>query len=104
VPLYKNYVVKGNNVIISFTDIGLGLATSDTDPLKGFSIAGKDKKFYWASARIEGNKVIVSSDKIDALVAVRYAWSDKPVCNLVNSEGLPAIPFRTDDWKGITQK
>jgi len=103
-PVYKNYVAKGNKIIISFTDTGLGLTTRDTARVNGFTIAGVDKKFYWASARIEDNKVIVSSDKVDTPVAVRYAWSDNPVCNLVNSEGLPAIPFRTDGWKGITQK
>lgn len=103
-PMYKTYVAKGNNIIISFTDTGLGLAISDTSGLKGFTIAGKDKKFYWASARIEGNKVIVSSDKVDVPVAVRYAWADNPVCNLVNKDGLPAVPFRTDRWKGITEK
>ena len=103
-PMYKNYVAKGNKIIISFADTGLGLTTRDTARINGFTIAGVDKKFYWASARIEDNKVIVSSDKVDTPVAVRYAWSDNPVCNLVNSEGLPAIPFRTDDWKGITQK
>ncbi|MEO6524273.1 MAG: sialate O-acetylesterase [Mucilaginibacter sp.] len=103
-PIYKKYVVKGNNIIISFTDTGSGLAISDTARLKGFAIAGKDKRFYWASARIEGNEVIVSSDKIDVPVAVRYAWADNPVCNLINKDGLPAVPFRTDDWKGITQK
>ena len=103
-PMCKNYVVNGNSIIIGFSDTGSGLATSDTASLKGFAIAGNDRKFYWASARIEGNKVIVSSDKVDVPVAVRYAWADNPVCNLVNKEGLPAVPFRTDRWKGITEK
>jgi sialate O-acetylesterase len=103
-PVYKSCVVKRNNMIISFTYTGSGLTTRDNALLKGFAIAGKDKKFYWASARIEGNKVIVSSDKVDAPVAVRYAWADNPVCNFINKEGLPAVPFRTDTWKGITEK
>ncbi|SDS19538.1 sialate O-acetylesterase [Mucilaginibacter mallensis] len=103
-PMYKNCAIKGKDIIISFTDTGSGLVTSDIDSLKGFAIAGDDRKFYWASARIEGNKVIVSSDKVAVPVAVRYAWADNPVCNLVNKEGLPAVPFRTDEWKGITQK
>lgn len=72
--------------------------------MTGFAIAGNDKKFYWANAIIVGNKVIVYSDKVAEPVAVRYALADNPVCNLVNSEGLPAVPFRTDEWKGITQK
>jgi sialate O-acetylesterase len=103
-PIYKTYVVKGNSVIISFAGNSSALVTRDNAPVKGFAIAGKDRKFYWASARIEGNKVIVSSDQVNAPVAVRYAWADNPVCNLVNKEGLPAIPFRTDTWKGITEK
>lgn len=103
-PMYKSYVIKGDSIIINFTDTGSGLATNDNAPLKGFAIAGKDKKFYWAAARIEGDKVIVSSDKVNAPVAIRYAWADNPVCNLVNKEGLPTVPFRTDTWKGITQK
>ena len=103
-PLYKNYIVNGNSIVIDFTDKGSGLATSDNASLKGFAVAGKDKKFYWASARIEGNKIIASSDKVDVPVAVRYAWADNPVCNLINKEGLPAVPFRTDTWKGITEK
>jgi len=63
-----------------------------------------DKQFYWAKAIIKGNDVVVYSDKVSEPVAVRYAWADNPVCNLVNSEGLPAVSFRTDKWKGITQK
>ncbi len=84
--------------------MGSGLSTKDAKELKGFAIAGKDKKFYWAKAIIEGNVVIVSCDKVAEPVAVRYAWADNPECNLINSVGLPAVPFRTDVWKGITQK
>jgi len=70
-PMYKNFVVKGKDIIISFTGTGLGLATRDTGSLKGFAVAGDDKKFFWATARIEGDKVIVSSDKVNVPVAVR---------------------------------
>ena len=70
----------------------------------GFAIAGNDKQFHWAKAVIEGNKVVVYSDEVAEPVAVRYAWADNPECNLINSAGLPAVPFRTDDWEGITQK
>ena len=70
--------------------------------LKGFAIAGEDRKFVWADANIEGNTVVVSSDKVSAPVAVRYAWEKNPVCNLYNKEGLPAMPFRTDIWLGVT--
>lgn len=89
---------------ISFTNIGSGFSTKDGKEVRGFAIAGKDKQFYWAKATIEGNEAVVYSDKVAEPVAVRYAWADNPECNLVNSEGLPAIPFRTDEWKGITQK
>lgn len=103
-PTYKSYRKEGNRIRISFTNIGSGIATKDGKELKGFAVAGEDKEFYWATATIEGNDVIVSCDKVANPVAVRYAWADNPECNLINSESLPAIPFRTDAWKGITQK
>jgi sialate O-acetylesterase len=103
-PLYKSLRKEGSRIRISFTNIGSGLSTKDGRELTGFSIAGKDKKFYWAKAIIEGNEVIVSFDTVAEPVAVRYAWADNPECNLINLEGLPAVPFRTDDWKGVTQK
>lgn len=103
-PMFKSFIINGLEIAISFSNIENGLKTSDGKELKGFAVAGEDMKFYWAKARIEGDKVVVYSDKVSNPVAVRYAWADNPVCNLVNSEGLPAVPFRTDDWKGITQK
>ena len=69
-----------------------------------FTIAGADKKFFKATAQIQGNEIIVNSDKVENPVALRYAWSDNPDCNLINTEGFPAVPFRTDTWKGMTQK
>jgi sialate O-acetylesterase len=103
-PLYRNFRNEGSRIRISFTNIGSGLSSRDGKELTGFSIAGKNKKFYWAKAIIEGNEVIVSCDKVAEPIAVRYAWADNPECDLINSEGLPAVPFRTDSWKGITQK
>ncbi len=103
-PMYKSYKKIGNRIRISFTEIGSGLSTSDGNEVKGFAIAGNDKQFHWAEAVIEGNEVVVYCDEVENPEAVRYAWADNPECNLVNSEGLPAVPFRTDDWKGITQK
>lgn len=103
-PMYKNYKKDGNRIRISFTNIGSGLSTSDGKEIKGFAIAGKDKQFYWAKASVEGNEIIIYSDKVAEPVAVRYAWADNPECNLVNSVHLPAVPFRTDAWKGITEK
>lgn len=103
-PLYKSYRKEGNRIYISFTNVSAGLRTKDTKEITGFSIAGDDQKFYWAKATIKGKYVAVYADQVQAPVAVRYAWADNPECNLINAEGLPTIPFRTDNWKGITQK
>ncbi|OJU52894.1 MAG: sialate O-acetylesterase [Bacteroidales bacterium 45-6] len=103
-PMLKSFSINGGEVFIRFSNVGSGLKTSDGKDVAGFAIAGDDKKFYWAKATIKGDQVVVSSDKVANPVAVRYAWADNPVCNLINSEGLPAVPFRTDNLKGITQK
>jgi sialate O-acetylesterase len=97
-PLYKSMTVEGDAVRIRFSNIGGGVVTGDGDVLRGFAIAGADRKFYWASARIDGDTVVVSSPEVTKPVAVRYAWADSPHCNLFNAERLPASPFRTDDW------
>jgi sialate O-acetylesterase len=96
-PLYKDYKIKGARVKITFTNTGSGLATKDGKEVNGFAVAGSDKKFYWAKAVIEGDQVVVYSSEVKEPKSVRYAWADNPKCNLVNSEGLPAIPFRTHD-------
>jgi sialate O-acetylesterase len=101
-PLYKSMQRKDHQIILSFDHVGGGLVAKDGAPLKGFALAGADRKFVWADAKIEGNKIVVSSDKVADPVAVRYAWADNPVCNLYNKEGLPASPFRTDTWPGVT--
>ena len=93
---FVNGFFNGGKIRISFTETGQGLTISDKGSLKGFAVAGSDKKFYWAKAVIDGNSVIVSSDEVKSPVAVRYAWADNPDCNLINKDGLPAIPFRTD--------
>jgi sialate O-acetylesterase len=103
-PTYKSFKTDGNRIRISFTNARSGLSTKNGKEVTGFAIAGSDKHFNWAKAIIEGNEIVVQSDNVPAPVAVRYAWADNPECNLVNSEGLPAVPFRTDKWKGITQK
>jgi sialate O-acetylesterase len=80
--------------------VGAGLTTNDGQPLAGFAIAGSDRRFVWGKAAIEGNTVAVWSDEVPEPVAVRYAWADNPEsANLANAAGLPASPFRTDDWK-----
>ncbi|MDR0953868.1 MAG: sialate O-acetylesterase [Rikenellaceae bacterium] len=96
-PLFEGMTVDGNRIILTFTEIGSGLASDG--PLRHFAIAGKDRKFVWADAVIEGNRVIVSAPTVKKPVAVRYAWSDNPqIANLRNREGLLASPFRTDEW------
>ncbi|HOI55583.1 MAG TPA: sialate O-acetylesterase, partial [Phycisphaerae bacterium] len=65
--------------------------------LTGFAVAGPDKKFDWAEATVKGGTVIVTSDSVSDVRAVRYAWADNPECNLYNKERLPAVPFRTDE-------
>jgi sialate O-acetylesterase len=98
-PIYKSMKVKVNKIILTFDYVGSGLMAKGGGSLKYFSIAGKDKKFIWAKAKIENNKVVVWSDKLTNPVAVRYAWADNPDgANLYNKEGLPASPFRTDDF------
>jgi sialate O-acetylesterase len=101
-PIYKSMKVDNNKIVLSFDQIGGGLVAGGSGPLKGFAIAGDDRKFIWADAKIEGDTVVVSNEKVAEPAAVRYAWADNPVCNLYNKEGLPASPFRTDDWPGIT--
>jgi sialate O-acetylesterase len=101
-PLYESMAVEGSQIRIRFTHVGGGLEAPDASTLRGFAIAGADKKFHWADARIDGDTVVVSHPDVPSPVAVRYAWADSPPCNLFNREGLPASPFRTDDWPGIT--
>jgi sialate O-acetylesterase len=101
-PVYESATVGGNKMLIRFSDVGGGLTAKDSNSLTGFSIAGADHKFYWANAVIQGDTVVVSSPQVPNPIAVRYAWGDSPICNLFNKEGLPASPFRTDQWPGVT--
>lgn len=97
-PLPAGHEVRGSEVALSFTHTEGGLVAKDGE-LKGFVISGDDKQWMPAQARIEGDKVIVSNPTVKQPVAVRYAWENFPTCNLFNGAGLPASPFRTDDWK-----
>jgi sialate O-acetylesterase len=97
-PLYKSMAVRDSAIEVAFDHVGGGLVAKGT-PLVGFAIAGADKVFHVAQAKIDGSNVRVWSDKVAAPVAVRYAWAQYPVCNLYNQAGLPASPFRTDTWK-----
>lgn len=127
-PTYKRMRVKGNQAILSFDHVGRGLVSRPAraedvqklrgsgaspvvysvssgqtrEPLLGFAVAGADRKFVWANALIEGDKVVVSSPLVDRPVAVRFGWADYPVVNLWNADGLPASPFRTDDFPMLT--
>lgn len=105
-PIYQSAKIEGNKITISFTNTGSGLITNDGEALSQFAIAGADKKFVWANAKMEGDKIIVWNDEIKNPLYVRYAWADNPANpNLYNKEarpdgsvgrGLPASPFRTD--------
>jgi len=97
-PIYKGMKRQGEKIILSFDHVDGGLVAKG-DKLRGFAIAGKDRNFVWADARIEGDQVVVSSPQVKEPVAVRYGWASNPDCNLYNKAGLPASPFRTDDWE-----
>jgi len=96
-PLYQGMQGAGNKVTLKFSDTGSGLLAKGGGALKGFAVAGPDKKFVWAQARIEGNKVVVWNDQVPNPTVVRYAWADNPEgANLYNKEGLPASAFTTE--------
>lgn len=101
-PLYDSMTIEGNRIRLRFKHVDGGLVAKGGRRLKGFAIAGEDRKFYWAHAKIDGDTVVVRSFRVPKPVAVRYAWADNPECNLYNAAGLPASPFRTDDWPGVT--
>ena len=95
-PLYAGMRVDGKEILLRFVHAGNGLMTKDGGPLRGFAIAGKDAEYFVANAVICGDTVVVSSPRVAAPTAVRYAMADNPTCNLCNGAGLPASPFRTD--------
>jgi sialate O-acetylesterase len=97
-PMYKGMRVEGGHIVLTFDHVGGGLEARDGE-LTGFAIAGANQKFYWALARIDGlDKVIVYNPEVENPVAVRFGWANYPVVNLWNKTGLPASPFRTDDF------
>jgi len=99
-PIYKSCQVEGSQIRVAFDHLGGGLDARG-GLLKAFAIAGADKRFVWADAHIEGDTVVVSSAEVCAPVALRYGWADNPPCNLYSRAGLPASPFRTDDWPPV---
>ncbi len=104
-PTFKSMERQGDKVIVTFDHVGHGLRPFDVQEVIGFTVAGSDKKFVEAKAKLVGrDKVEVHAEGVSEPVAVRYAWANNPVCNLYSNEGLPATPFRTDDWPGVTIK
>ncbi|MHC4745151.1 MAG: sialate O-acetylesterase [Planctomycetota bacterium] len=99
-PFYKSHRIEGSRIILKFDSVGSGLMPGKQGPLNSFAIAGKDKKFVWAEATIKGDSVVVSAKAIPSPLAVRYAWATNPSHRnlLYNKEGIPASPFRTDNW------
>ncbi|WP_461076554.1 sialate O-acetylesterase [Spirosoma flavus] len=104
-PMVETMSVSGNRATITFKNAGNSLWAKDKyGYVKGFEVAGSDQKFYYAKAEIQGNTVTVHADSVAAPVAVRYGWADdNGDVNLYNQQGFPAVPFRTDTWKGITE-
>ncbi|GEP88696.1 sialate O-acetylesterase [Chitinophaga terrae (ex Kim and Jung 2007)] len=104
-PTYQSMAVNGNKVTITYTNVGGGLKVNDKyGYIRGFEVAGADQQFHYAKAYLDGNKVVVYSDEVASPVAVRFGWADNNLeDNLFNQEGFPAAPFRTDNWKGITE-
>ncbi len=96
-PLFDSVKVEDGKLRVAFKHAGSGLQAKG-EKLTGFAVAGEDREFVWADAKIDGNSVVVSSEKVSKPVAVRYAWADNPECNLYNKEGIPASPFRSDTW------
>lgn len=102
-PQFSKMEIRGNRVRVFFNSADGGLKTIDGNSVSGFALAGKDRKFVWAKATIEDDTIVLWNDEIVSPVAVRYAWADNPDCNLTNAYHLPAVPFRTDDWQGLTE-
>ncbi len=102
-PRYSSMEVAGDKVLLKFNHVGNGWRPFDVNEPIGFTIAGEDKKFVNAKAKIlPDGRVEVSAESVKAPVAVRYAWADNPICNLYSQTDLPLTPFRTDDWPGVT--
>jgi len=100
-PIYKSMKIEGNKIRLFFGYVGSGLVARGGE-LTYFKIVGEDKKFVEAKAVIDGDTIVVSSEQVTKPVAVRFGWSNTAQPNLFNKEGLPASPFRTDDWPGVT--
>lgn len=100
-PVIAGHEVRDGKVTLLFKHTDGGLKPKDGGELKGFLIAGSDRQWKPAQTKIEGDKIVVTSAEVPQPVAVRYAWEPDPICNLTNGSGLPASPFRTDDWAPV---
>lgn len=103
-PVFDQLTISGNTVRLTFRNPGHDLVLRDTGGpyLKGFALAGADRQFVWAQGELQGNVIVLRSPQVPKPVAVRYAWGNMPFLNLYNREGLPAPPFRTDQWPDLT--
>ena len=100
-PRYRDHKLEKGKILIEFDSVGSGLKPARPEPLSGFAIAGSDRQWHWADAKITDNTIVVSYTNVIEPVAVRYAWAMNPSQRnlLYNEEGLPASPFRTDNWE-----
>lgn len=102
-PRYKSMEKSGNTITLSFDHVGTGWRPFDVREARGFAIAGEDKTFVWAQAKIlKDFRIEIHSSQVADPVAVRYGWAENPIVNMFNNSGLPLTPFRTDEWLGIT--
>jgi sialate O-acetylesterase len=97
-PAYRSMSVRDGAVTLRFAGAEGGLAAQGGGPIRGFAVAGADRKFHWAQAEASGDAVTLRCPQVPEPVAVRYGWAENPGCNLANAAGLPAAPFRTDRW------
>ena len=99
----KNVDFKDGKATVTFDTFGSSLRAFDVQEVRGFALCGEDKVWHWAKGTIKGKDTVeVTSAEVKQPVALRYAWANNPVCNLYSEEGLPATPFRTDDFPMIT--
>jgi sialate O-acetylesterase len=101
-PRYQSHIVQGNVITVKFAVDAGPLRSRAGEPITGFAVAGEDRRFEWATAIIDGESVRVCSPRVARPVTVRYAWANNPDCNVYDAHGLPAEPFRTDRWPGLT--
>lgn len=97
-PQYQSVQFEDGKAIVTFNYVGAGLMVANGGELKGFALAGSDRRFFWADAKIQNNQVILTSKAVPNPVVVRYGWANNPIGNLYNQAGLPAFPFRSDRW------